>query len=71
MEAKLILTDVLNQCEYELLTKIALYFQLQRDFFKDSAEVLNKIVPELNTMAEKVIWYFWRENIYILILIAK
>jgi hypothetical protein len=54
VEAKLILQDVLNRCEYEIMGKLCLYFEKERDYHRDSLDVLNKIVPELNSMFHNV-----------------
>ena len=55
LEAKLILQDVLNRCEYEILSKLCIYFEKARDYHRDSLDVLNKVVPELNTIFAEVI----------------
>jgi hypothetical protein len=56
VEAKLILQDVLNRCEYDIMGKLCLYFEKSRDYHRDSLDVLNKVVPELNAMFAEVFY---------------
>lgn len=46
---------MLQLCEFEILSKLCAYYESQRVYFQTGLELLNKTVPELQLLTEKVL----------------
>jgi len=54
LEAKMILADVNALCENKLMVYIYKYFEAQKEYYKTSYEIMNKLLPSIMIQENKI-----------------